>query len=186
MSVQLHLPREQRCFPPHRRPGPALGSAKSSISIPHPQQAEQKTAQSQMTGAWQLACGAGAALCSAPSWVPVRSTELLMLETVSGSWSPTLTNYHLVKWTMALSVTSTLQGLGFHHILRHSIPMLNHALCEEIPPDVPPESPLLQVEALSSHCLAGCLGEITVPHLATPPFQGAVGRNNLSEPPLLG
>lgn len=63
--------------------------------------------------------------------------------------------------------------------------MLNKSFGEEIPPDVQPAPPLLQLEATSSLPVSGCLGEEANPDLAAPSFQAIVESLKVTpEPPL--
>ncbi|RMC19559.1 hypothetical protein DUI87_03117 [Hirundo rustica rustica] len=52
-----------------------------------------------------------------------------------------------------------------------SLQLLERSLQQEIPPDVQPEPPLVQLEAMSSHPVASCLGEEAKLHLTTTSFQ---------------
>lgn len=64
--------------------------------------------------------------------------------------------------------------------------MLNKPFGEEIPPDVQPAPPLLQLEAISSLPVSSCLGEKASLDLAAPSFQVIVESDKVTpEPPLL-
>ena len=64
--------------------------------------------------------------------------------------------------------------------------MLDHSFSKEIFPNVQSKSPLMQLEAISSHPIASYLGEETNTHLTTTSFQIVVESNKVSpQPPLL-
>jgi len=63
--------------------------------------------------------------------------------------------------------------------------MPDHSCSEDIAPNIQ-VAPLMQLEAIASHPIAGYLGAETNPHLTTPSFQGAVESDKVSpQPPLL-
>jgi len=55
--------------------------------------------------------------------------------------------------------------------------MPDHSFSEEIFPNIQSEPPLMQLEAISSHPIAGYLGEGTNTHLTTTSFQVVVEGN---------
>jgi len=68
----------------------------------------------------------------------------------------------------------------------HSVPIHHHSFREEVFPNIQPEPPLVQHEAIPSWPFASYLREESDPHLATTSFQVVVeGYEVTSEPPLL-
>jgi len=64
--------------------------------------------------------------------------------------------------------------------------MSDHSFSKEIFPNIQSKSPLMQLEAISSHPIVSYLGEETNPHLTTTSFQVVVESNKVSpQPPLL-
>ncbi|KAJ7412084.1 hypothetical protein BTVI_47554 [Pitangus sulphuratus] len=59
----------------------------------------------------------------------------------------------------------------FYPLPGQSIPIFNYPFCEEIPPNVQLNPPVVQLETVSSHPATGCLGEEADLHLATAFFQ---------------
>lgn len=84
----------------------------------------------------------------------------------------------------AAPVPCGVRGVGFLPVL-HFLPrvqgfqkcktFLFAGSCQEIPPNAQPKCPPVQLRALSSHPVAGCLGEESSPHLAIISFQGVIG-----------
>lgn len=60
-------------------------------------------------------------------------------------------------------VTTTSLGRTFQYLITLTV--------KKIPPDVQPKPSLAQLKTLSSHPVAGCLGEEATLHLAKPPFR---------------
>jgi len=79
-----------------------------------------------------------------------------------------------------------LQGQWLHHLPGQPIPVHHHSFREEILPNIPPEPPLLHLEAITSSCITGYVEEEADSHLATFSFQGVTESSKVSpEPPLL-
>jgi len=64
-----------------------------------------------------------------------------------------------------------LQGRWLHHLHGQPIPAPNHSFREEIFPNIQPEFPMAQLEAIPSTPFASYLGEEVNPHLTTTHFQ---------------
>ena len=74
-------------------------------------------------------------------------------------------------------VTPTLPG--------QPIPAPDHSLGENFFPNIQPESPLAQLEAIPSSPVACFMGEEADPHLAKTPFQVVVESNEVTPQPSL-
>ena len=78
-----------------------------------------------------------------------------------------------------------LQGQWLHQLPGQLVPVPDHSF-REIFPNVQPESPLAQLEAILFSPVASYIREDADPHLATASLQVVVESNNISpEPPLL-
>ena len=67
-----------------------------------------------------------------------------------------------------------------------AVPVFHHSFRDKIFPNIQPEPPLAQLEAIPSHPIASHLGEEANPQLTTASFQGVVESEKVSsEPPLL-
>ena len=66
-----------------------------------------------------------------------------------------------------------------------SIPVPDHSFGGKVFPNIQPEPPLAQLEAIPSHPIASYLGEEADPCLTTTSFQAVVDSNVSPEPPLL-
>lgn len=64
--------------------------------------------------------------------------------------------------------------------------MCNHTFSEEILPDLQPELPVVQLKAISSSPVTGCLGAKADPYMATNSFQKVVKRDKVSPEPSPG
>ncbi|XP_075574153.1 tetraspanin-14 isoform X2 [Pelecanus crispus] len=71
-----------------------------------------------------------------------------------------LFSYNIVFW-----------GWGLNHFSGQPVPMLGHSFHEEIFSNSQSNSPLVQLEAISSCPITSCLAEETDTHLTTTPFQ---------------
>lgn len=114
------------------------------------------------------------------SWKkPLRSLSLAF------DWSPPCQINQSTQCHMQMFL-ECFQGWWLHLSPRLSIPMFNNPLHKEIPPDVQTETFLVQIEAVSSCLIAGCLGEEVKSHLAAFSCQGFVQSQKFPrEPPFL-
>ena len=79
-----------------------------------------------------------------------------------------------------------LQGHWLHHLPAQPIPAPDHYFVEDFFPNIQPEPPLEQTEAISSRPIASYTGEEADLHLTTTCFQGVIESDEVSpEPPLL-
>ena len=79
-----------------------------------------------------------------------------------------------------------LQGWRLHHCPEQPGPVPDNSFCEDIFPNVQPKPPLMQLEAIASHPIAGYLGEETNTRLTTLSCQVVVESHMVSpQPPLL-
>ena len=79
-----------------------------------------------------------------------------------------------------------LQGWWLHHLPGQPIPVPDLSLREELFPNIQPESPLVQLEAIPSSPIASYMGEEADPHLTITSIQSAVESNKITpQPPVL-
>jgi len=73
-----------------------------------------------------------------------------------------------------------LQGWGLNHLPGQPVPMPGHSFSKEIFPNIQSKTPLMQLEAIASHSIAGYLGEETNTCLTRTSFQVVVAGTKIS------
>jgi len=120
-----------------------------------------------------------------------RITESLRLEKttkiIQSNHQPITTMHTKLCHSVACHhVASVLFYEDLHHPPGQTVPIPHHSFWEEILPHIQPEPSLVQLKAITSHCITNYLGKEANSHLVTTSFQVALESDKVSpEPPLL-